>query len=294
LAAIGFSPSKAPATRLQFRNRVKAIRSIAMERTHRTALQAGHTRLYHYEKFCPEWLATTLDEGKIHFSNPANLNDPWDCMPWYESSSIQEPEDIERFILWLRTIANPRPLPQIEAAFEVRLRSDPVYRNKFIEGFSTKSHPMIGRRRIYCLTPDPCSTLMWSHYGDNRRGICLAFDLNNPVFLNTWEVKYSSTYPKWVPHRSREVAMDMLLTKSDVWAYEEEFRIIASRDYPDGHPLKPDGDFIRLPSGSLTAAVIGCKADYSEVTRFLGQYTHSLEVKRIVQVPNHYRLKLGE
>jgi hypothetical protein len=31
-----------------------------MENNRRTAQQAGHTRLYNYQRFCPEWLSTTL------------------------------------------------------------------------------------------------------------------------------------------------------------------------------------------------------------------------------------------
>jgi hypothetical protein len=40
--------------------------------------QAGISRLYRYEKFRKDWLATTLREPKVHCSDPANLNDPWD------------------------------------------------------------------------------------------------------------------------------------------------------------------------------------------------------------------------
>src|ERR1035438_5184515 len=40
-------------------------------------LQAGIARLYHYEKFCEGWLATTLREQKIYCSDPDKLNDPW-------------------------------------------------------------------------------------------------------------------------------------------------------------------------------------------------------------------------
>src|SRR5580693_3833269 len=31
------------------------------------------------------------------------------------------------------------------------------------------------RSGVYCLSPDPCNTLMWSHYSQNHRRICLEF-----------------------------------------------------------------------------------------------------------------------
>jgi hypothetical protein len=259
---------------------------------YRNALQAGHTRLYHYERFCPEWLISTLREHRIHCSNPARLNDPWDCKPTYDPASLQDPREIEEFILWLRTVAKERPEPRIEAMFEERIRTNAEYRNQIVAGLSVSNHEVLERWRIYCLTPKPASTLMWSHYGDGHRGICLEFHVGNPVFLNAWEVKYSAVYPNWVPHRALEYAMAMIFTKSDEWSYEEEFRILASPDLPEGHPMKPDGNFLRLPPKSLTGIVVGCKCDYSEVIEIVRQYEPTLPVKRIIQVPNHYRLAI--
>jgi hypothetical protein len=263
------------------------------ENSNRAAHQAGHARLYHYEKFDVRWLTTTLRDQKIYCSDPARLNDPWDCKPTYDPASVTNPKDIEDFILWLRSIPKERLQPQREAAFEDRLRTDTAYRNQIVEGFSTRNRSMIERRRIYCLTPNPYSTLLWSHYADNHRGICLEFHLGNDVFLNSWEMKYSSMYPSWPPHRMREFALDMLLTKSDEWAYEKEFRVIGSPDRPDGHPLKLDGDFLKLPPRSLVGILVGCKGDYTEVAKIVEEHAPSLPVKRIVQIPNHYRLTIA-
>jgi hypothetical protein len=262
--------------------------------TPRAALQAGHRKLYHYEKFNPAWFADTLHRQRVHCSDPSNLNDPWDCMPWYDTASLEDPEAIEQFIVWLRTIAAKRPEPRIEADFERRIRMNPDFRNRFIEGFSTSNHSIISQRRIYCLTPDPCSTLMWSHYGDNHRGICLEFNVENEVFRNAWEVSYSSVYPKWVPHRMIEASMTMLLTKSDAWDYEHEFRVILSPAYPDGHPLKLNSEFLRLPTEALAAVVVGCRGNYAEVAQIVQENAPTVAVKRMIRVPNHYRLTVSD
>jgi hypothetical protein len=263
-----------------------------MEEVFRSAAQAGHPRLYHYERFQPEWLASTLRDQKIYLSDPADLNDPWDCKPTYDPAHVREPEEIERFIIWLRSVATKRIDARREAAFERRLRVDAVYRNEVIQGLSTSNQSVIGQRRIYCLTPDPLSTLMWSHYGDNHRGICLEFHLGNPVFLNAWEVKYDKKYPAWVPHRVLEHAIDMLLTKSDAWRYEQEFRVIAGPDYPDGHPLKLDGKFLPLPRRSLVGVIVGCNGNYAQAMEIVNQHAPGLPIKRMIQEPSHYRLTI--
>ncbi len=162
----------------------------------RSALQAGRDRLYHYEKFRPEWLTTTLRDHKIYLTDPARLNDPWDLKPAYDPKCMQTPEEIEELILWLRTIAKQRPEPRVEAKFENRLRTDCTYRENIITEFTNSNCAMLGSRKIYCLTPNPSSSLMWSHYGDSHRGICLEFLLDNAIFRNAWEVTYAETYPK--------------------------------------------------------------------------------------------------
>jgi hypothetical protein len=263
-----------------------------MTEAFRTAAQVRHPRLYHYQRFHPEWLASTLRDQRIYLSDPARLNDPWDCKPTFDPAHVQEPQEIEQFIMWLRSVAKERPEAQIEAAFERRLRLDVAYRNDIIRGFSTSNQFMIGRRRIYCLTPDPFSTLMWSHYGDNHRGVCLEFHLGNPVFLNAWEIKYASQYPAWVPHKMLDHALAMLLTKSDVWVYEREFRVVASPDYPDGHPMKLDGEFLKLPPRSLVGIIVGCRGNYAEVMQIVNQHAPGLPLKCMLLDPSHYRLTI--
>jgi hypothetical protein len=64
----------------------------------------------------------------------------------------------------------------------------------------------------------------------------------------------------------------------------KEFRIIASLNYPNGHPLKPDGDFLKLPPEALVGVIVGCKGDYAEVAKVVNEYAPGLPVKRIVQI----------
>lgn len=263
-----------------------------MAHSFRTALQAGHARLYHYEKFNPDWLTATLRDQRIYLTDPTKLNDPWDCKPAYDPACVQDPQDIEAFILWLRSVANQRPEPRVEGVFENRLRTNAAYRQQIVQTFADGNVSIIERRRIYCLTSNPYSSLMWSHYGDSHRGICLEFHVGNAVFLKAWEVHYSDAYPKWAPHLMLDFVMDMILTKSDEWAYENEFRLLASPDLPDGQPLKPDGDYLKLPPRALVGVLVGCKGDYDAVAKIVSEHAPGLPVKRIAQIPYHYRLTI--
>jgi hypothetical protein len=262
-----------------------------MENNHRTARQAGHTRLYNYQKFCPEWLSTTLRWQKVRCSNPAKLNDPWDCRPWYDSDSISTTDQIEAFICWGRQFPQPGVSPHQQARCESILRTDAGRRQKLIDGFSACNQLIIGRRRLYCLTPDPCSTLMWSHYADNHRGICLEFDTANLLFSEALEVAYRSEYPRWVPHEMEQIAFEMFLMKAEDWKHEKEFRIIGGVNSEKDH-LNLDGDWLRLPPGALQSVIVGCEANYDAVHNVVSNHSTDVSVRRVVRRRNEFRLEI--
>lgn len=263
--------------------------------THRTARGAGHARLYHYETFCRHWLSTTLRDQAIHCSSPAGLNDPWDCRPWFNERSIQTPEQIEQFLTWYHNW-NAAPLtPDQRAQFDAKAYNVPLFRKELLDGLAASFCAEICKRRIYCLTPDPLSTLMWSHYADNHRGICLEFHIGNELFLDScWEVTYHSEYPNWTPQTMDAYIADMLLTKSDDWRYESEFRLVGSPFFPEGHPLKLHGDGLRLPRRALISVIVGGEGtrEYDEVVKIVNTDAPGLPVRRVVRVPNRYRLTI--
>src|SRR6185437_10691555 len=164
---------------------------------------------------------------------------------------------------------------------ESMLRANDRLRQKFIDGFSTCNQLVIRDQRLYCLTPDPCSTLMWSHYANDHRGICLAFDTGNPLFSEALEVTYRSEYPRWVPHELEQIAFEMFLTKAHDWGYEKEFRIIGGVNMEKGY-LNLDGDCFHLPPGALHSVIVGCEADYDAILKVVSEHAPDLPVRRIV------------
>lgn len=103
---------------------------------------------------------------------------------------------------------------------------------------------------VTCLSKKPNNILMWSHYSNKHRGFCVEYDLRKmhsiDARLMLFPVIYSKTRPtipvsligfsdtKNIKINTDPVAMkDMiltLLTKSDEWDYEEEWRIILPRE----------------------------------------------------------------
>lgn len=260
-----------------------------MEPLHRTALQNGIPTLYHYEKFNPGFLTTTLRDRIIHCSNPVNLNDPWDCKPAFDPHSLDDPDVIEREIAWRQE----HPAKHLWAA---KMRADPQARVDFIIGASKSMEKMLSQRRIYCLTPKADSTLMWSHYAENHRGICLEFGVaDNLLFRRAGEVEYREAYPRWVPCDINDKpgrVMELILTKSSDWSYEEEYRLISIDAPPSSSFLQLHGEFFRLPNGALKSVIIGCNADHQTIATLIKECSPELPIKRAIRSPNIYKLEI--
>lgn len=256
------------------------------EATLKTAHQNGIARLYHYEKFNAEYLSTTLQDRKVRWTNTAYLNDPWDCKPWFDARSLQDPNVFEQEMAWFHSLAKEPLPPDLKEKMESDLRSDPNRLAKFMAGQSESLQQMIFERRIYCLTPISNSTLMWSHYAERHSGICLEFGVDNDLFSSALEVVYRAEYPIWIPHQiaaRREQSLAMILTKASDWCYEKEYRLI-SRRLP--------GDYFCLPSGALKSIIAGCEAKYAAISDVVKTHMPALPIKRVVRAGNHYRLEI--
>ncbi len=86
------------------------------------------------------------------------------------------------------------------------------------------------RTGLLCFSEDWTSPLLWGHYGDRHRGICLGFDLQRD---DAQGVKYEGErIPKYLadlgnpPKLEDELKSVLLRTKFMHWDYEQEQRFI--------------------------------------------------------------------
>ncbi len=119
-------------------------------------------------------------------------------------------------------------------------------------------------RGLLCFSKNWQNPVLWGHYADKHRGICLGFDM--PKIPPT-KVDYVATrFPK--PQNLDEAFMKKLLfTKFDPWEYEEEYRAYVSLDeeieglfyvdFSDSLVLRQVivGDQSQLSRGQISAAL---------------------------------------
>ena len=139
---------------------------------------------------------------------------------------------------------------------------------------------------ISCFSKRNDSILMWSHYADSHKGVCIEFE--KPKLDDFRDVKYKKNRPsiryfKVVQHA---IALDMLnkhedenqikrylenttdpfFVKSPDWSYEKEVRCLYSKTNLCGN-IRFDGKKHILMMGNPTAIYIGCNASGREVDR---------------------------
>lgn len=81
--------------------------------------------------------------------------------------------------------------------------------------------------RICSLSKNYDNPLLWTHYADEHKGICLALEVSNSSVWHKIPVNYSSSAPSLNNKMSHHDWINTIFsTKSDYWSYEQEIRYI--------------------------------------------------------------------
>ena len=266
-----------------------------------TAREHGVSRLYNYQPRL-DYLEDILRENHIHCSSSKNFNDPWDCKPCFDPSSLEDPKQRDQWRAYFEQLH--ADCPPNERAENVRDLGPDWWRNptqleKVIEGMGPSVWGLNAKNyRIFCLTTKPTSLLMWAHYADKHRGLCLEFDATAEKIWGARRVVYAdrflSTSAETIANSEKLVELS-LLTKSTEWAYEEEYRVLGRDGKVDPcFSLATDGDFLRLPQGAITAVIAGSASDLDAVRSIIKRVKVAMPLKHAKRLPNEYRLEIVE
>ena len=257
----------------------------------------GHPRLYHYQPFTdPETdkfvnrLETTLRDGTIYMSRPSGFNDPWDFKPWFNMDVLDDPDEFARHQNWLLGLPHVANAP--EAADEIQ--RDPRLLRAGIEAIRDGYVRELDQQyRVYCMSPDPLIPLMWAHYGGSHRGVALEFDTCVDQLVGAYRVYYRDEYPpvRLYDEDANNAILVPVFTKSAVWRYENEYRLVASEHGPVNPDMEhTENSVLRLRDGALSGLVIGCLCDTDHVLDLVDRHAPHLRVRKAVRLPDRYEL----
>lgn len=200
--------------------------------------------VYRYRPGVEHDIASIRDR-KIFFSSPSAFSDPFDCAI---TPDIIDPTDDDVASAMEDLRKRPGQPSSVIAEYESLPWEE--LRRKVRDGMATAvrelTRQIAERNGVACFTTKNDNLLMWAHYADAHRGICLAYRAKYEPFVG--KLHYVN-YVREVPHVSyamcnNEPGADDLLrilyrTKSYEWHYEEEWRAFYDRpnrlfEYPVG------------------------------------------------------------
>jgi hypothetical protein len=209
-----------------------------------------------------EWVERTVLHDEIYFGPASSFNDPFDLRAVVSLDATPECRRSD-FLRMSRKFAPELTEEQhaIEAdrvmatsfsAEEIALTTGAIQ--------AITNHFVTTRVGVYCVSTKPDDILMWAHYADFHRGVCLVFDGTLALMAHAQKVAYRHDRAPLNPYEdSQEVmAEKALLTKSEQWKYESEWRLL----WPDDGP-----GVVKFTPANLTGVIIGALAPPSTVEK---------------------------
>lgn len=232
--------------------------------------------------------------GSAYFSRLCDFNDPFEGRARFVSG------DRDTFLERLRA-----HVERIERECGIKPQSPlaNVDADEFVASMTKKNQERLRtEHRFFCLCATRAHPLLWSHYGDSHRGVCIQFASKSHPFGNALKIAYDEQFPglEVVPSGGRntvELLTKCLLTKAPYWLYEHEYRLVSVRDdNPTWHlDCKWSADKMtmffdpRCITGLTLGVGIGASVEI-EIREFLTKNRPDVRLQRAVLRDDRYEL----
>lgn len=199
-----------------------------------------NSTLYTYCKINDNTIDGILN-NYLWFTKPKDFNDPYDCYPYHEIGLSET--DIQDYrnscIDWLKS------------------NNEIVLFDKNPRQYIIKSlDNIINNIGVKCFSEVDNEMLMWGHYADSHRGMCLEFDCNldKTFFSGTqnlenalYKVEYCDDIPKFDFTQPTKFGNDLeirrshhaIALKSSKWADEKEIRLVRNLEFKEHYLNTP-------------------------------------------------------
>ncbi len=184
-------------------------------------------KFYRYRSLSNEYEIDSIIQEQIWLSAPTEFNDPYDSMINIDveqmlNKYLKENKEILSKYNYLAGKDKRKARRYLEKE-KVKVQKDI---DKDLEKFRKSS-------RIACFSETYDSLLMWSHYADYHRGICLEYSFEDIKKLGSfYPIIYTDKFENLVNYvdikggKIDNGAIRLFLNKSKEWSYEKEWRII--------------------------------------------------------------------
>jgi hypothetical protein len=175
-----------------------------------------------------KWLEDFLLHNKLWLAAPSTFNDPFDGRSAYDLT-LRGPELRKE----LENLLRRQGMKSQEARKQVRSKvvANPEWFRQQREQHLNLIRDHVG---VCSLSTNPRSPLLWAHYAQDHKGICVQLrPWMDPAAMQAHQVEYQDEYPVMRDFERPDTGhnpMIPFLRKSTDWAYEEEWRIVATEE----------------------------------------------------------------
>jgi len=242
------------------------------------------TSLFKYKSINEQTLQLLINM-KIWLVKPQSFNDP------FETKMILNPDySLEDYYQYIDQT-------YVDYPDEIEKRKKPeIYRassqnaHKVVE-LNQEKFQNVG---VFSMSSTPSNLLMWAHYADEHKGICIEFERASTNPLGSPHLTHKVVYQEMLPIvgsldflRSLRLVSEspVFITKSEDWRYEKEWRFIKGR----GEVEEP------IP-GRIKSVCFGLRTPdkHKELIYNILRHYPDIEYKQAVQDPCSYSLSLVE
>lgn len=268
--------------------------------------------LYRYRGFSTNTL-DSLCYDRLYFAHPGTFNDPLDC-----NATIECDSSLDELRTLLSVLIRKRVKSDVLASLgQARIKGDGAAAHGEKRAFSEAQSQLANiaynatnpehtvskveaegwlltseverelcrhyERGVCCFSTTYASPLLWSHYGDQHRGLCIGFGLDRKPKPQPRRVVYggsrsvpTSLLTRALVHEDQmakeKLDRDVLLRKARGWGYEKEWRLIGDQGDQDSPLLLKEVTFgLRCPM-SVVHAVTKALAGRISPVRYYQMY----------------------
>lgn len=185
-----------------------------------------------------------------------------------------------------------------------------MQKQKFIRDIELKVEEIRKSLLVTCFSKTNNSILLWSHYGDSHRGVCIEYDLDPKEYETVkYRKKRQQLDLKFITAivlgydfigetidvnnpRIMESISKVLLTKSRDWKYESEVRMIRLANKPsEDVDLVSDEDKHYLRLDKISKVFVGCRASQENINELKRRFP---DVQIVQMKDSDYKYELSE
>lgn len=191
-----------------------------------------------------------ISTTSFYLSKPKDFNDPFDCDFYWRDHSNKDKENHISVCGNEHSESGIEDLEKAKTLFEKKLLNE-------VNGLG-----------VTCFTTDPCNPLMWSHYADGHKGICIEYKREG--VLKTDEFKkinydrdqklvWSSLDLGRDMNKLHDFFEDVVFRKLSYWEYEKEWRFMV---------IRPKERLFHM-SSPVVSIIFGLKCPLEEIDKVI-------------------------